>query len=92
MTRSLRAHFDGKVLVLDEPADLPRGTPLKVEVTVESETTSSEPQPPREEPKRGILADLVDWVETLPIDPNSPGDAAAQHDHYLYGTPKRENP
>ena len=27
-----------------------------------------------------------------PTDPNGPVDGAAQHDHYLYGTPKRENP
>ena len=87
MTRSLRAHFDGKVLVLDEPADLPTGTPLKVEVTLDSEAASSEPQP-----RRGILADLADWAESLPIDPDSPGDRAAQHDHYLYGTPKRTDP
>jgi hypothetical protein len=86
MTRSLRAHFDGKVIVLDEPADLPTHTPLKVEVTLESEATS---EPKR---RRGILADLADWAESLPIDPDSPGDRAAQHDHYLYGTPKRADP
>ena len=87
MTRSIRAHFDGKVLVLDEPADLPTGTPLEIEVRLRSD-----PQAPRQQSERGILADLADWAETLPIDPNSPGDAAAQHDHYLYGTPKRDNP
>ena len=36
-----------------------------------------------------ILRNLADWAETLPADPDSPGDAAAQHDHYLYGQPKR---
>ena len=38
------------------------------------------------------LMRLVEAVEGLPPDPNSPGDAAEQHDHYLYGTPKRKNP
>jgi hypothetical protein len=80
MTRTIKAHFDGKVFVPDEPVDVPVGESVTVEV------------PAPAEPKRGTLADIADWVETLPIDPNSPGDAAAQHDHYLYGTPKRENP
>jgi len=38
------------------------------------------------------LADIADWSKRCPSTPTSPGDAAAQHDHYLYGTPKRENP
>jgi len=29
---TLRAHFDGKVIVPDEPVDLPVGAPLEVEV------------------------------------------------------------
>jgi len=33
MTTTVRAHFDGKhSLVLDEPVDLPIGTPLRVHV------------------------------------------------------------
>lgn len=33
MTTTVRAHFDGKqALVLDEPVDLPVGTPLRVHV------------------------------------------------------------
>ena len=87
MTTTLRVHFDGKVLVLDEPADLPTGTPLEIEVRLQADVPSRiQEQPPRS------LADLADWAETLPIDHTSPGDRAAQHDHYLYGTPKRDNP
>jgi hypothetical protein len=33
MTQRLRAHFDGRVLVPDEPVDLPVNQPLEVEVT-----------------------------------------------------------
>lgn len=82
MTRTIKAHFDGKVFIPDEPIDVPAGAAATVTVSV------------REEPPvgRGTLADLADWAETLPIDPNSPGDRATQHDHYLYGTPKRDNP
>jgi hypothetical protein len=81
MTRTIKAHFDGRVFVPDEPVNLPSGH--SVEINVQSAPAV---------PARGTLADIADWVETLPVDPNSPGDAAAQHDHYLYGTPKRENP
>jgi hypothetical protein len=81
MTRTIKAHFDGKVFVPDEPVDVPAGESVTLEIRQEA---------PQEQ--RGTLADIAEWVETLPIDPNSPGDAAAQHDHYLYGTPKRDNP
>jgi hypothetical protein len=32
MTRTLRAHFDGQVIIPDEPVDLPVGEPLQVEL------------------------------------------------------------
>jgi hypothetical protein len=80
MSRTIKAHFDGKVFVPDEPVDVPAGESVTLEV---------HQVPPAQ---RGTLADIAEWAETLPIDPNSPGDAAAQHDHYLYGTPKRDNP
>ena len=82
MTRTIKAHFDGKVFVPDEPVDVPAGEPVTLEVRQESRSSDS----------RGTLAELADWAETLPALPDSPGDAAAQHDHYLYGTPKRDNP
>jgi hypothetical protein len=82
MTRTIKAHFDGKVFVPDEPVDVPAGQPVTIQVGPDA-NLPSEP---------GTLADLADWAETLAPLPDSPGDAAAQHDHYLYGTPKRENP
>lgn len=86
MTRAIRAHFDGKVFVPDESADLPVGQQVTVIVTQPAVP------PPKPADPNYPLRNLVEWVETLPVDPNSPGDAAAQHDHYLYGTPKRDNP
>ena len=38
MTKSLTAHFDGKVIVPDEPVELPVGQPLRVVVAVELPT------------------------------------------------------
>lgn len=35
------------------------------------------------------LARLLKIAETFPDNPDTPTDFAAQHDHYLYGTPKR---
>jgi predicted DNA-binding antitoxin AbrB/MazE fold protein len=35
------------------------------------------------------LAPLLEIARKYPHDPRTPTDLAAQHDHYLYGTPKR---
>jgi len=35
------------------------------------------------------LMDLVRVAEGFPDDPDWPTDGAVEHDHYLYGTPKR---
>jgi hypothetical protein len=78
---TLKAHFDGKVLVPEEPVDLPVDCTLQVHV----ETT----QPSRKSKKRP-LSDLVELAKKFPA--HGPADGAAQHDHYLYGTPKKPNP
>ena len=35
------------------------------------------------------LSKLAALAGSLPANPNMPADAAAQHDHYLYGTSKK---
>jgi hypothetical protein len=80
MTKSFKARFDGKVLVPEGPVDLPTGASLEVQVAIQD-------QPNQEQ--GSTLADIAEWASKLPPIPNSPGDAAAQHDHYLYGSPKR---
>jgi len=35
------------------------------------------------------LMRLVEIAQRYPVNPDAPMDLAAQHDHYLYGTPKR---
>lgn len=69
MTKSISAHFDGHVLVPDEPVELPIGQPLKVVIQVGDETTN------RFADLRALAADL----------PDAPADLALQHDHYLHG-------
>jgi hypothetical protein len=77
--KTLRAHFDGKVLQLDEPADLPVNQPLEVEVrAVPAESSGESP-----------LRRLARLAREFPADPDWPTDGAAQHDHYLYGTSPR---
>ena len=76
---SIKAHFDGRVLVPDEPVELPIGCPLEVQIT---------PLAPPPSPKTP-LAKLAELMGKFPVSPDLPTDAAAQHDHYLYGVPKR---
>jgi hypothetical protein len=75
---AIKAHFDGKVIVPDEPVELPKNKPL----TVHIELPGADGQPK----KKSVL----DWiVENRIADDDLPTDLAYQHDHYLYGTPKK---
>jgi hypothetical protein len=80
MTTHLRARYDGRVLVPEQPVDLPVGHPLEVQVVAVHE-------PDRR--AKGLLESLAELAETLPPNPDAPADGAAQHDHYLYGVPKQ---
>jgi hypothetical protein len=72
MTKSIAAHFDGKVIVPDEPVELPVGQSLRVYLELRNSSSA--------------FADLLQFEADLP---DAPTDLAAQHDHYLYGAPKR---
>ena len=60
-------------IVLDHPPVLPEGA--RVEVVV---------KPTAQEPPTFI--DLLEFAGCMP---DMPPDFAAQHDHYIHGTPKR---
>ena len=77
MTTTIKARFDGKVLVPEEPVDLPTGCVLDVQVTVV------------EQPVKPPLMKLLEVVGPMPETGDLPRDGAAQHDHYLYGLPKK---
>jgi len=53
MTTILKAHFDGKVIVPDEPVQLPTGTPLTVAI---SSATDDEDRRKRREAGERFLA------------------------------------
>jgi hypothetical protein len=76
---SIHAHFDGKVIVPDGPVDLPRDQALIVQI----------------EPLGAIGAgteSCLDWLADHAVDnPGAPTDLAHQHDHYLYGSSKKDS-
>lgn len=82
MTTTISAIFDGTVFVPDEPVHLPQLS--RCTLVVETADGAVE------EDRKEIIDDqwLLDQIEKLPP-ADLPSDFAAQHDHYLYGTPKR---
>lgn len=69
---SFSAHFDGRVIIPDQPISLPVGQKLRLTVEADAE------QPPQ-------FAAFADFAADLP---DSPGVLSVQHDAYLYGNPK----
>jgi hypothetical protein len=79
---TVKARFDGRVFIPEQPVDLPAETVVEIIITPPDTKSSA----------RAPLADLAELMKQFPADPDMPADAAAQHDHYLYGTPKRQCP
>jgi hypothetical protein len=78
MTIAIRAHFDGKVLIPEEPVRLPVNQTLILHIT------PAEPAP-------NAAPSALQWLaENAVDDPALPTDLAQEHDHYLYGSPKKE--
>jgi hypothetical protein len=76
---AIRAKFDGKTFVPTEPLDLPRGTEVTVHV--------DQPTPPVSD---AAPVSALEWLANNVIDDdNLPTDLSYQHDHYLYGSPKK---
>ena len=71
-----RGHVENGVVVLDEPASLPEGAKVRVE-----------PEEPEELERELSLAERL--KDVAGILKGLPADFAAQHDHYIHGTPKR---
>ena len=65
----------------DEPVDLPLDMPLEIQVRRVTEPALAPGTP---------LSGLVQLAMRHPITGSAAPDLAAQHDHYLYGTPKHE--
>ena len=73
---TVSAHFDGKVIVLDEPLDLRPNQALRIQI-----------EPIEDEAEESALA----WIAPNAVESDAlPTDLAEQHDHYLYGRPKKD--
>lgn len=83
MTTNLKAIYENGVLRLQEPLPLPEGA--EVEVTV----TASEDTGEHLQKTNGQAWDaLTQLLAECSIDTGI-SDLAQQHDHYLYGVPKK---
>ena len=76
---AINAHYDGRVIVPDEPLDLPANRALIMRI----EAKNAVEPPARESALAWLVANASDGT-------NLPSDLSHQHDHYLYGTPKRD--
>jgi len=71
---TVSAHFDGKVIVPDEPLDLPPNQALILQI-----------QPVGGKGEQGEESALS-WLAANAVDSDAlPADLADRHDHYLYG-------
>ena len=71
---TVNAHFDGRVIIPDEPLDLAPNQALIVRI---------EPVPAGSEITE---ESALSWLATHAVEsPAQPTDLADQHDHYLYG-------
>ena len=76
---TVKARYDGRVFVPQEPVDLPTDCELNLVISPLLTTPAG----------KSTLARLAEIAEKFEANPDLPTDLAAQHDHYLYGTPKR---
>lgn len=91
MTITIDATYEGGVLKPAQP--LPLSEHAQVRVTVEPQAAVALPVLKfGEEPSGPSLAEeLIALANALPdeVVAKLPRDGASQHDHYIYGTPKR---
>jgi len=76
---TVSAHFDGKVIVPDEPLDLPPNQALILQIQpVSGKVESAEES-------------VLSWLAANAVDSEAlPADLADRHDHYLYGRSSRD--
>ncbi len=76
MTKTINAVFDGETLRPTSPLDLEPHASYRISIEL--------PSPPS-----GEAAGAWDELESLAGSVDAPRDWAREHDHYLYGAPKR---
>jgi len=81
-----RGHVRKGIVELDEPASLPEGAEVSVEmvrVEAESPEPGTVPEGDSCPPLYDRLRHVIGKIDDLPP------DFSRNHDHYLYGTPKK---
>jgi hypothetical protein len=76
---TVKARYNGHVLIPVEPLDLPVGPLVDLQIT----------HTPPENGEKPPLLKLWEELQQFPDNPDWPPDGAAQMDHYLYGMPKK---
>ena len=78
----IHAIYENGVFRPQEPVALPESCHVELVLREKSEPTSTVPNV-------APLASLAAIAAAHPENPDIPADLAQEHDHYLYGTPKR---
>lgn len=79
---TIRGRIRNGGVVLDEPAALPEGTVVEVRAVDAAAETAAAPGQPGP-----TLYDR--YKRFIGVAAGLPADFAAEHDHYIHGTPKR---
>ena len=74
-----RGHVKNGAVVLDEEVPLPEGAAVAVEVLAAERAAEKEESPPLHDGLDGLIG----------VAKGLPSDLARNHDHYLYGRPKK---
>jgi hypothetical protein len=82
MTTTFKARSKNGKLVPQERVDLPDGQLFEVRIRPTGRSSK----------RKTALQRLAQDLAKCPPASGLPRDLAAQHDHYLYGTPKRRRP
>jgi hypothetical protein len=77
---TLHGHIQNGMIVLDGNVPLPEGAAVRVQIIERPPIPASDGELPT---LAETLKDYIGILEDLPE------DAAINHDHYLYGTPKK---
>jgi predicted DNA-binding antitoxin AbrB/MazE fold protein len=80
---TVHGHIENGVIVLDQQVSFPEGAKVEVRILSPLATQSATDTPDSEIPT--LAERLKDFIGILEL----PEDAAINHDHYLYGTPKK---
>ena len=78
LAMTVTAHFDGRVIIPDEPLDLLPNQQLIVRIEPVAAVTQT------------TDGSALSWLAAnAVVSPTLPTDLADQHDHYLYGVPAK---